>query len=129
MIDHIMDICSSAAKNKAIAYHFVDHLDEASGNCLTILRSILQQLSEQLDPLPMVITTLFEDLYKKGKEMAFDETKLAIRACINMFAQVFVVIDALDEAPSQERSSLLSTIKEFSSQCKIIVTSRPHLDD
>ncbi|KAK5048279.1 hypothetical protein LTR84_005949 [Exophiala bonariae] len=129
MIDHIMAICSSAARSKAIAYHFVDHLDEASGNCLTILRSILHQLSEQLDPLPMVITTLFEDLYKKGKEIGFDETKLAIRACINMLDQVFVVIDALDEAPAQERSSLLSTIKEFSSQCKIIVTSRPHLDD
>jgi hypothetical protein len=122
-----MDVYS--AENNAVVYHFVDHLEEASATCFAILRSLLRQLSDRLEPLPMVITTLFEDLHKKGKEIGFDETKLALQACINMFDQVFVVIDALDEAPPQERSILLSTIKSFASQCRIIVTSRPHLDD
>lgn len=122
-----MDVYS--AKNIAVVYHFVDHLEEAAGTCLIVLRSLLQQLSDRLEQLPMIITTLFEDLCKKGKKLGFDETNLALEACINMFDQVFVVIDALDEAPPHERSMLLSTIKSFASQCKIIVTSRPHLDD
>jgi arsenate reductase-like glutaredoxin family protein len=127
MIDHLLDLYT--AENNAVVYHFIDHLEQAAGTCLAVLRSLLRQLSDRLEPLPMAIMTLYDKLNTKDKEIRLEETKLAMQACINMFDRVFVVIDALDEATPQERSILLSSLKSLASRCKIIVTSRPHLDD
>lgn len=66
----------------------------------------------------------------RGQSPQVNELQKLLLSMTQEFNAVYLVIDALDECKAGEcRSELLKAFKTFQTSMKLLVTSRPHLDD
>ena len=117
----------------ALAYFYFDFNTTAKQELSHCLSSILAQLCSQIKSLPDQVSKLHER-YSRGKHQAsVDEVKEMLFSAVESFADVFIVLDALDECSKNgEREQLLATLSEMMSQScgnlHILVTSRREPD-
>ncbi|CVL06960.1 uncharacterized protein FMAN_12051 [Fusarium mangiferae] len=103
--------------------YFGHHQDEAA----PFLRWVITQLSRQAN----VVSTLTQDLYRRGGEPSVSELLDALEQILRVFSSVHVVIDAVDE--SNPRDDLLDVIQTLVTDTRfanfqILVTSREYID-
>lgn len=97
---------------------------------MQILSSLLKQLLLQLDRLPAPVKKVFDRSIMKGQIPQVNELQELLLSIPKEFDAVYLVIDALDECKAGDcRSELLRTFQAFQTSMKLLVTSRPHLDD
>jgi hypothetical protein len=84
----------------------------------------------QLEGLPAPVKQLFDRSIMKGQIPQVNELQELLLAIPKEFNAVYLVIDALDECKAGDcRSELLRAFQAFQTSMKLLVTSRPHLDD
>ena len=90
------------------------------------LASLLKQLSERRSPLPETVKQLYDAHKETRTRPSFEEISRNIYTVAAMYSRVFIIIDALDEAPSSYRTKFLGEIfnLETKSRANIFATSR-----
>ncbi|EWC45586.1 hypothetical protein DRE_05444 [Drechslerella stenobrocha 248] len=132
VIDHLQEICKSEGTRMAFFYCVFD--DAATHKLGYLLRSLITQLLERDPDLPGPLRLLYESC-ESGRKQPDDKTLVStLFAILNDGPKSFLVVDALDEFPIEERKMFLDLIKENMGtgtqldQYNIFFTSRKESD-
>jgi ankyrin repeat protein len=135
IIDHIQKHCQSSPGAR-LAYYYFDFSDLEKLKVSTLLRSLIVQLCHVLQDLPEDL----EDLYKEcnqGRSNPSEETLVEILfRLLDSASQTYIVIDGLDECPSNSETSersrfhelVVSNIGQLPGQYNFLFTSRKEHD-
>ncbi|KAI4212329.1 MAG: hypothetical protein LQ351_004899 [Letrouitia transgressa] len=97
--------------------------EQRSQTAEQLISRLLQQLLQQIDIIPKTVETAYEDHKKFETRLGREESLDHLRSVAASFAQVFIVIDALDEC---EPAILNGFIKPLTviPDVRVMVTSR-----
>jgi ankyrin repeat domain-containing protein 50 len=114
-----------------IAFHYFTFSDNSKQHVSGLLRTLLLQLSNQLDDGDATLTQLSET-YKDG-EPPIQALEGTLKQVVGKFQDVYVIIDALDESPrGDRRDAVLDTLSEMRGWkirgLHLLVTSRDEPD-
>lgn len=132
VIDNITSYFSQKA-NIGIAYIYCDFRHQHEQTAINMITSLTKQLSKSREALPQCIKDLYEKHKRKSTRPSIEEVYQTLAAVVELFSQVYVVIDALDEVQSTNgcRMTFLEELRKVqrSSQAfNLLVTSRPIAD-
>jgi hypothetical protein len=129
VIEHVFQYCSDNPAT-AIAYFYFDFNDAQKQDPELMLRSLLCQLLERVTTTSESIETLASLCRNKQQQPSQQALMTLMEHVIQEFAQVYIVIDALDECT--QRSELMDLLKILlKSQppnLHLLVTSRKERD-
>ena len=137
----IQDIRAECESGSAImAYFYFDFKDLRKQTCHDLLRSLVIQLSTDSSPCCHILHSFYKE-HKYGTQQPSDATlKECLKQMLRLLAQraqIFIVLDALDECPDSSglpplRSEVLQLVKELVDLhlqgLYICATSRPEVD-
>jgi hypothetical protein len=117
----------SSFRNIGVAYFYCDY---GVGSAQNFAATILKQLLMQLSPLPQIMLDFYELHRRAGfPPSPADVAQIIGKLCSN-FEACFIIIDALDESPAEQRHGLLKVLANLQvSTTRTFVTSRPHETD
>jgi ankyrin repeat protein/Cdc6-like AAA superfamily ATPase len=132
VIDRIQDRLSNTPKNEGFAFFYCDKNEPRRAQALSILQSIVRQLSTTAKSPGSTQKKLCE-LYNKcrdaGSTFSLEQCKEQIKASMDIYEKTTIVVDAMDEC-STDRDKLVDALNSFVSQSnerdiKIFISSRP----
>ena len=94
-----------------------------------LLSSLLKQIAQGRAALPSAIESLYDNHYYRRTEPSLAELGEALTSVIGLYERVYVVVDALDESPYDQRDAFLEAIAEVQrdSNVSVLATSRPEV--
>ncbi|KAL7265925.1 hypothetical protein RUND412_011545, partial [Rhizina undulata] len=124
---------SSRSNNDAVLYFYCKHGEKERQDPLSILSSLVKQLSLLMSPegsqLPQPVVSIFKNHEHKSGKLQLSESQELIASLAKNFIRTAIVIDALDECDKESRKKLLTALevimKSSAGVFKIFVTSRP----
>ena len=131
MIDSLCD--QTGGKDVAVVGLYCDFLAQQSQSATNMLGAILKQLVSRGG-----ISEHIREAFQKAKQdfggrgLRLPEMVGIMRKTIRSLAWVFICIDALDECASKHRLKLFESLREIvrvSSNVRIFLTGRPHIED
>ncbi|KAJ5352349.1 hypothetical protein N7452_001323 [Penicillium brevicompactum] len=135
VVDHIQDRMSDLPKDEGFAFFYCDKTETARSQPLSILQSLVRQLSTCASNPESVQAQLSEackDMRKQGTNFRLPQCKQQILDSLNMYQRTTLVIDAMDECEEESRYQLIATLNYLLSESqrpvKIFVSSRPDPD-
>ncbi|RYP13523.1 hypothetical protein DL765_006845 [Monosporascus sp. GIB2] len=112
-----------------IAYLYCNFRRRDKEKAKDLFANLLKQLSKDLTSLPDTVKDLYGRHRRKGTRPSFDEISIALQSVIALYLRVFIIVDALDEAPYEERDDFLTAIFDLQQRTQahvnIFATSRP----
>lgn len=116
-------------KDTAICFAYYDYRDSRLANISRIMAAFIKQLCQKRDNIPDNLLQIMRD----ARSPSLVGTEEYFRSLVQSFTEVFVVFDALDECPEQERQDVLGFITQMviaptTYRMKVFVTSRRQAD-
>jgi hypothetical protein len=106
---------------------YLNHKETEAQSPSNVLAAIWRQLILEQPLSPTV-----EHLYAKHREQrtrpSLDDTYAALYSTASHLSRVFIVVDALDEYPEEQRDTLLQQLSALGPRVSLMVTSRPHIN-
>ncbi|KAJ5842111.1 hypothetical protein N7534_011941 [Penicillium rubens] len=136
VIDRIQDRLSNTPKNEGFAFFYCDKNEPRRAQALSILQSIVRQLSTTAKSPKSTQKKLCE-LYNRcrnaGSTFSLEQCKEQIQASMDIYEKTTIVIDAMDECNTDTRDELIDALNSFVSQSngrhtKVFISSRPDHD-
>ncbi|USP80732.1 hypothetical protein yc1106_08006 [Curvularia clavata] len=125
IIENITQYCDSHS-GYAIAYFYFDFNDVQKQDSERMLRSVIVQLSKQVDDIPPSLDALFSSHGNGRRSPALDELLKALCDMLQQYPEVFIILDALDECT--QRPELMEVLEEIASwkisNLHLLMTSR-----
>lgn len=132
VIEAMKEFCK-LSRSRVLTYHYIDYNDTPNANVANMLRSLIKQVCVGTDELPKVVQTLCAQHRASGHQPSTPtliSTLQALEATLDL--QIYIVIDALDEYPEDQRPELMNTIQSLVGRdfCNthVLVTSRAEND-
>jgi ankyrin repeat domain-containing protein 50 len=131
MIAHLVE--NGRPHGIGVAYVYCNYDDQINQTPAKLIGSLVKQLAGQLPNIPE-----FFNAFSNARRMdppTTDDCLDALKQLSSMFTRTFLVIDALDEeenSPQKHRAELIAACKEITqigSSTRLLVTSRPYLND
>ena len=125
IIQRTMSECQSRA-NTVILYFYFDFKNIEKQQHENMIRSLIVQLSSECVKVPQILASSYSSNMDGERQPAYDSLLLILHQMLRLFAETYLVLDALDEC--LERQELLGVIDEFSGwkdvNLHILATSR-----
>ncbi|KAJ6568705.1 ankyrin repeat-containing domain protein [Mycena capillaripes] len=116
-----------ANQTTGVAVLYLDHKAPAETQSpRNLLAAIWRQLAVE-QPIPSGVHGLYKKHYAQGTCLALEETYSMLHSAVQKFSSVFVVVDALDEYPEEQRDALLRHLWNLGPAVRLLMTSRPHV--
>jgi hypothetical protein len=125
----VVDHLSADKRDIGVACIYLNHKEVDSQTPPKLLAALWRQLVLDRD-ISSDAKELYKQHYKRGTSPSLQEVASILTSSLKEFSQVFIVIDAIDEYPEEQRFILLKHITEqmgLSLSVKLMVTSRPHV--
>ena len=132
IIDETESYCSmNTTKEIQLAYYYFSFTDSEKQKPINFLRSIIAQLMRGGSQIPTEVQNLYNS-YSAGAAPS-DALKLALKSLLKTPVESYILIDALDECPSnqgarEELCKLLVEISSWSLGLHMLATSRREMD-
>ena len=124
----IIDSLQKATRNKTIgvAYIYCSYNEAQKQSSSNLIASLLQQLLMQQSDIPNHVVALYERHTRIKTRPSLNEYLQALRAIINNFSRIYIIIDGLDECSeaNSTRSSFLAGINDIRPLICTFFTSR-----
>lgn len=131
----VLDALNTLEKNTPIAYFFCNRNENERRDALTIVRTLLKQLSLHSDRTMMPLVTEYENqeiMGFPGGPPGLERCEELIIEILRRSGRIFIVIDALDECYEDSIDELLELLHNISTspegEVKCFVSSRNHDD-
>ncbi|KAK1716965.1 hypothetical protein BDP67DRAFT_508014 [Colletotrichum lupini] len=116
-----------------LCFFFFSFNDESKQDASAMLRALILQLSDQLGYVPSALQRIHDLRKKHNIPPSTADLLQCFRQVLELFQNVYVVLDALDESPREtSRFGLLETLKEIRDWSELgvnlLVTSRDEVD-
>lgn len=124
----VIDSIQKATRSKAvgIAYIYCNYKETQRQSSINLTASLLQQLLMQQSDIPTYVVELYERHTKFKTRPLLNEYQRLLRAILDDFSRVYIIIDGLDECSetNSTRSNFLAGINDIRPQTCTFVTSR-----
>ncbi|KAJ6541683.1 hypothetical protein B0H19DRAFT_1268649 [Mycena capillaripes] len=124
VVDHLS--AHSQQENIGVACLYLNYKEAEAQPAAKLLAGIWRQLVLGRD-----ITSQVKELYhrhlEKGTSPSFNEIQNVLCSAIGEFSRVYVVVDAVDEYPDDERQVLLKCLATMDPPLHLMITARPHI--
>lgn len=101
---------SSVLPGNAVVYFYFDFSDTHRQSVKSLVSSLVSQLSSHLPELPSCVESLYDRYQENGQQPREKELKTALTSVIEIFSNVHILLDALDECT--ERDELMELLDE-----------------
>lgn len=138
MVDHLS--ASVSKRDVAIAHVHCDY-KQRYRTVIRLISSLIAQLASHLQHIPYELQRFYshqrEDKASRARltnSCTIEKLEAILLSIVREFNSVFILVDALDELRDHgsngetARTQLLQILENVSSQCKVLVTSRPYLN-
>ncbi|KAJ7763625.1 hypothetical protein DFH07DRAFT_693959, partial [Mycena maculata] len=114
-------------QDMCVACMYLNHKERDTQTVSNLLASIWSQVV-----VDKTISSLAQKLHerhsKKRTQPKLDEVSEVLRLAVAEWGRVYIVVDALDEYPEDERNMLLRHLIAMGPHVSLMLTSRPHID-
>ncbi|KAJ7453087.1 ankyrin repeat-containing domain protein [Mycena latifolia] len=125
VVDNLRTNAGSMSTGVAVLY--LNHKETGAQSPSNLLAGLWRQLV-----LEKPLSSAVHQLYRKHREPrtrpSLEEIHGALRSTISQYSEVFLVVDALDEYPEEQRDVLLRKLFTLGSTVNLLLTSRPHIN-
>lgn len=137
LIDNINEALEQRPNDEAFAYFYCDRNQDDRRDPELILNSLVRQLSVVQDEhsLQRLVCQLFQKERRNGfasGKLEFEQSQTLLAQLIQIYPQVTLIVDALDECDVHTRFKLIGAldalVKESPSLLKVFISSRPDRD-
>ncbi|KAJ7364164.1 ankyrin repeat-containing domain protein [Mycena albidolilacea] len=112
----------------AVACMYLNHKETQIQTPSNLLAALWRQL---VFDKPTSVDSMGQKLYRqhfeKGTRPSLEEIHGLLCSVVAKWSRVFIVVDALDEYPEDERMILLKRLTTMGSTVNVMLTSRPHI--
>ena len=124
MVDHL-DIKFSA-ESVPVLCMYCNYKERVQQTVPNLIGSLLKQLVQYRPQVSENVLSLFTKHKHHNTYPALADLSRTLRAEIQPYSKVFIVVDALDECPddSMARTHLLTELRSFAGNVNLLVTSR-----
>ena len=110
-------------ERSGIAHIYCNYKETQNQNAENLVSKLLHQLLQQTDHVPKYIETLYEDHVKAGLRLGREEALATLRSIATSFAEVYIIIDALDECDPTILNTFIRPLTKLP-DIRLLVTSR-----
>ncbi|CVK98682.1 uncharacterized protein FMAN_08502 [Fusarium mangiferae] len=133
VIEDIRNSSHCGLRNCAVLYFYITFTDTQKQSIEAILRSLIHQLYRSRSESRHPITTIYSECGRGSSQPSIEQLKSTFRDMLLTTAEVFVLIDALDEYKNRsiQRDELLiwiESIRNGPTNTHLLVTSRSEHD-
>ncbi|KAJ7258235.1 ankyrin repeat-containing domain protein [Mycena rebaudengoi] len=125
-VDHLRT--SFSGTNVGVACAYLNHKETEAQSPANILAGLWRQIIFQK---PISADSLAHELYVKHREQrtwpSVDEVHTVLCSALEECPKAYIVIDALDEYPEQQRRILLKYLAALGPNINLMLTSWPHI--
>lgn len=89
-----------------------------------LLTSLLKQLAQEQDTIPSLLQELLEQHRDHSMAPSLEDITNGLTSSIETYAEVFFIVDALDECADEVRWELLENLRLCQSKVHLLITSR-----
>lgn len=107
-----------------IACIYCDYKERDAQTLINLVTGLWAQLVRNSGSLSTEVRDLYSTHVRQNSSPTLDEVSKILQAEVTRYAKIFVVIDALDEYPEGDRSTLLKKLRELRPAINLMVTSR-----
>ncbi|KAJ7081221.1 hypothetical protein B0H15DRAFT_996439, partial [Mycena belliarum] len=126
VVNHLQAKFQSA--DSGVACIYLNHKETAVQTLVNLLASIWKQLSVE-KPLALPVHNLYKHHRARKTSPSVQEAVNILQILIAQMSQVYLVIDALDEYPEQQRRALVDQLSLLlGPTTRLMITSRPHVE-
>jgi hypothetical protein len=115
-----------ARENVGVAVIYLNHRDTAAQSPSNLLAGLWRQLVFKRS-LPPGLLELYQEHHELGTRLSLEEIHDILRSTVSAYSKVFLLVDALDEYPEEQRETLLRKLSTVGSTVNLLLTSRPHI--
>lgn len=109
-----------------IACIYVNHQEGEDQTPAKLLAGVWQQLVLDKD-VGASANRLYKEHHGKGTSPSIQEVFEVLNSSIRVFAQVYIVVDAVDEYPENQQTVLFKYLGSMEPIVNLMITSRPHV--
>ncbi|KAJ7138359.1 ankyrin repeat-containing domain protein [Mycena epipterygia] len=125
----VVEHLKTGNKNIAVACMYLNHKETTTQTPSNLLAGLWRQL---ILGKAITSTSMVQDLYKRHSEQrtrpGLADIFEVLRAAIAEWAKVYILVDALDEYPEDDRNILLEQLILLGPSVCLMLTARPHID-
>ncbi|SLM37659.1 Ankyrin repeat-containing domain [Lasallia pustulata] len=110
-------------ENVGIAVIYLRY-DDPEQTLENLLASLLKQLAQEQDTIPSLLQDLFEQHRAHNMGPSLEDITSVLSSLIEMYAEVFFVVDAFDECSDEVRWELLEKLQQCQPRIRLMITSR-----
>lgn len=125
----VVEHLKTGNKNIAVACMYLNHKETATQTPSNLLAGLWRQL---ILGKPIPSASLVQNLYQRHSEQrtrpGLVEISEVLRAAVAEWGKVYVLVDALDEYPEDDRNTLLENLTSMGPTVCLMLTARPHID-
>jgi hypothetical protein len=107
-----------------IACIYCDYKEKDAQTLINLVAGLWAQLVRNSGSLPTEVRDLYSTHVRQNSSPTLNEVSKILQGEIARYSKIFVVIDALDEYPEGDRSTLLKKLRELRPTINLMVTSR-----
>ncbi|KAF7356057.1 ANK-REP-REGION domain-containing protein [Mycena venus] len=119
---------TTSREDIAVACMYLNHKETQIQTPSNLLAALWRQL---VFDKPTSVDSMGQKLYRqhfeRGTRPSLEEIHELLCSVVAKWSRVFIVVDALDEYPEDERMILLKRLTTMESTVNIMLTSRPHI--
>ncbi|KAF7337813.1 Ankyrin repeat domain containing protein [Mycena venus] len=115
------------SSNPGVAVIYLNHKESDAQSPSSLLAAVWRQLVFRKS-----ISSTMHQLYEMHREQqtrpSLDETFSVLCSTVSELSSVFIVVDALDEYPEEQRDTFLHCLLTLGPTVNLMLTSRPHIN-
>ncbi|KAJ7500122.1 hypothetical protein FB451DRAFT_1430993, partial [Mycena latifolia] len=123
-VEHLM--AKSNAQNTGVAWIYLNHKETEAQTPSNLLASIWRQLVVHKS-IGSFALELYHQHSEKGTRPSEHEIQQLLRCTLTEYSKVYVIVDALDEYPDEQRHILCKHLVAMGPTVNLMLTSRPHI--
>lgn len=123
------ELARISRERKGLAYVYFNHSQHESHEVEGIMASIVKQLCLRSVQLPKSIKQMFQQHHRNKSRPKLDELEASFQDLKNDMSVIYLVIDAIDECESFQRTILMDCLRNLEARykIKIFISCRSYL--
>ncbi|KAJ7484413.1 ankyrin repeat-containing domain protein [Mycena latifolia] len=124
VIEHLRANLESESTGVAVIY--LNHKENEMQSPPNILAAVWRQLIFR-KPISPAVRTLYETHQEQRTRPSLEDAYAILSSTVKKLSRVFIVVDALDEYPEEQRDILVHFISRLGPTVNLMLMSRPHI--
>lgn len=125
VIDHLRQQKSQSSDSAGVGIAMIYLKYNDKGQSLNnLLASLLVQLIQEQTPLSGTVRRLYESYGDYGTNPSLKDISDALSEALDLYTEVFFVVDALDECNDETRWGLVEKLRELLPKARLLILSR-----